>query len=137
MTGPYPTQAEMHESHTEWRSEHAAWFDDLHTWRIQHAHAMAALSRLSADLQQHGATLLEHNRKIRAQSRGVKAHERELFTLQSAGLGDQADPELGEHTQRAEQQASVRTEHAELKKHHRQVLADLLKLVRELEGAEA
>lgn len=134
MTSVYPTQAEMHVSHREWRSEHAAWFDDLHTWRIQHAHAMAALSRLSADLQQHGATLLEHDRAVRSQARGVKAHERELVTLQSAGLGEQADPQLGEHTERGEQQATVRAEHEELKKHHRQVLADLVKLVRDLEG---
>jgi len=127
----------MHQSHAEWRSEHAAWFDDLQTWRIQHAHAMAALSRLSADMQQHGATLLEHNRKIRAQSRGVKAHERELCSLQSAGLGEQADPELAEHTERAKQQADVRAEHAELKKRHRKVLADLVKLVRDLQPTEA
>ncbi|RMG19227.1 MAG: hypothetical protein D6731_00130 [Planctomycetota bacterium] len=124
----------MHRQHTEWLAAIDAWEDDLRTWRVQHAKTLASLTRLSADLQRHGAGLLEHLDALRRARHEVRLHERELAELARAGAGDQADPLLAAHEEAAEKQAALGAAHEELKRKHRMVVAKLEQLLRDLEG---
>jgi hypothetical protein len=129
-----PSQGDMHAQHTEWRTNLEGWHDDTHTWRVQHAQTMANLTRLSADLQRHGAELLEHAEGLRKARHQIKSHEHELAELSKAGAGDQADPQLKDHEENAGRMDTLQSQHEKIKARHRQVVAKLEKLIRELEA---
>ena len=134
MKTQFPTQEQMHADHVERRSELALWEDELHTWRLQQARALSALTRLSARLQEHGAALLEQEQTVRKLERELRQHEHELFELQQTGVGEQADPQLERHLEVTQQHAAAQAVQERIKKHHREVLAEYNRLISVLEG---
>lgn len=133
----YPTQEEMHEEHTTWRSEHSSWLDDIARWRSQHAQALASLARLEADVREHGAVVLEHAAMIRNHQHQMRLHERGIGELQEVGAGEQYDPKTPTHEAWGVKHTEARAAHEEIKRKHRMFLLQLERLNTSLkEGQE-
>lgn len=121
-------QKAMHDTHTQWLSEHAAWRDDVDIWTGQYHRALADLNRVEALIRDHGASIQEHGASLAAHERGVRAHERELAMLQNKGLGEQYDPQTPEHEAGIVQHARERDLHARLKAQHDEIVVLVKKL---------
>ena len=68
----------MHNTHTQWRSEHAAWMDQLASWRYEQQQAAVKIYRLEHTFPEYRSQLDMHTDHIKMPERQINDHEKML-----------------------------------------------------------
>ena len=121
-------QQAMHEAHGAWKSENAAWQDDVDLWSAEAREAIDDLDRIAGLFREFDAALRRHAAMLRGHDRTLATHERDLAELQRKGLGEQYDPATADHEASRGSHALERETHDALREKHRELFSRLRKL---------
>ena len=78
LTPAVPTDAELHEESSRWRSEVSLWVDELAAWHESHAKALADLARVEVVLHKYAAGESKDREELAAYGQQLRAHEHAL-----------------------------------------------------------
>lgn len=75
LTPAAPTDAELHDESSHWRSEASLWLDELAGWHEAHAKALVDLARAEAVLHKYVAAEAKDREEVAAYRQQLRAHE--------------------------------------------------------------
>jgi len=120
---------EMHNTHTQWRSEHAAWMQEITSWQREQQQAVVTIYRLERALPEHKSLLDTHADHIRVHEQEIEDHEKILARLMVGQGNASAYAELLKtHKNAAENHTRMQQQHAEIRQTHLAAMAELKRL---------
>ena len=127
-------KTDMHHEHREASLETNSWLDDIYMWRAEHKQAIAWLAQIESAIHGNDAKLQHHCGIVEKQERHIRQHEHAIaMNEQSGKYKDQSALDTA-HKLFNEIQAKARKDHARLGELHRQQIAHVKHLLKELEG---
>lgn len=117
----------MHHQHLEWKSENDLWLDEVRTWQFELYKVKSDAARLQANLENHERALAAQAEAIRVYKERIGKEERILATDQACCDKQLLPDTRFAHEVELHQKESER--HNRIKRHHRQVMKQWLKLM--------
>ena len=117
----------MHREHLEWKSENDLWLDEVRTWQFELYQVKSEAPRLQASLESHEKALAKQAEAIRTYKERL-GKEEHILAMDQACCDEQPPPDTRfAHEVELHQKESER--HDRIKRHHRQVMKQWLKLM--------
>jgi predicted nuclease with TOPRIM domain len=129
-------QEKFHRQHRRWRDDHAAWRADLDAWRRELRAALDALAEVEGMLRDALEALAAHADAVWESGERVRAHE--LTLCQEARTGERYKTDrqwAALHHREAARHERLADAHARIKRHHRIVVAEVMKLLNRARAA--
>ncbi len=117
----------MHQQHLEWKSENDLWLDEVRIWQFELYQVKSDAPRLQANLENHERALAAQAEAIRAYKERIGKEERILATDQACC--DEQAPPNARFAHEVELHQKELERHDRIKRHHRQVMKQWLKLM--------
>lgn len=117
----------MHHQHLEWKSENALWLDEVRTWQFELYKVKSDAARLQANLENHERALAAQAEAIRAYKERIGKEER-ILAMDQACCDEQPSPDT-RFAHEVELHQKELERHDRIKRRHRQVMTQWLKLM--------
>jgi chromosome segregation ATPase len=117
----------MHREHLAWKSENDLWLDEVRAWQYELYQVKSDARRLQASLESHEQALAAQAEAIREYKERIGKEERILAMDQACC--DELPPPDARFAQEAKLHQQALARHDRVKRHHRQVMKQWLKLM--------
>jgi|GEM_PF-1133234 len=119
--------ANEHKDHLRWYSDHELWLDEIELWKNDHQHALDKLQAIEAVITKHTDALNEHAQVIRSHEELDHKHEKVMQGAEldptSRVMEREDDEEVNIHNQERQEHAQHAELHDYMKKGHREMMA--------------
>jgi hypothetical protein len=129
-------QQKLHEQHSHWRTDLAAWRFDNAEWRKQLREALVALDDLQDVVRAAIDALETHADDVWEEEQRIRAHELALYEEALDGKRKQTDKQrAAAHRRQASRHERLTSAHERIKKYQHRVIAELSRLMAQARGA--
>jgi predicted nuclease with TOPRIM domain len=129
-------QEKLHRQHREWRSDCAAWRADLEAWRTELRAAQTELAEIEEVLRGSLEALEAHGDEVWEGEQRIRAHESMLSQEVTTGATRKTDKHWAAlHHRQAAQHERLADTHARIRRHHRTVVAAVMRLLKRTRSA--
>jgi hypothetical protein len=123
-------QEKLHRQHRQWQDDHTAWRADVDSWRKELRAAQAALAEAEDVLRDSLEALEVHTDAVWESEQRARAHELTLRQEVVTGNPRKTDRQWAAvHHRQTALHARLADAHARIKRHHRAVVAEVMKLL--------
>lgn len=125
LTPAAPTDAELHEEGSRWRSEASLWLDESAAWHKAHAQALADLARVEAVLHKYADAETKDREELAAYGQQLRAHEHVLAQFIQGAEEPKRDDIRSQHQVLAVLREEHRARHEETRQAFLTLLAEI------------
>jgi hypothetical protein len=129
-------QEKLHHQHRQWQDDHVAWRMDIDAWRGELRTAQAALVEAQEMLRASSEALEIHADAVWESEQRARAHELTLCQETMGGKPRKTDKQWGAvHHKQAALHERLADAHLRIRRNHRAVVAEAMKLLKRARAA--
>jgi hypothetical protein len=144
------THSEMHLEHKQWESEFNIWLEEIKDWHTQYQNALNDLKqiekimenpsakRIQKAIEDRGKALELHKKLIELYQEGIKLQEKRIVEHMNMSADEEYishDKLVNSHLDYRKKQAIQREVHERIKNDYHEIMAELARLKKEIEGS--